>query len=119
MNTPDKIHIQNLCVNAIIGIYPEERQIPQPLRLDLILFVDTHTAGETDNLKHTLDYDTITECAKAFVETSSFFLVEALAHHLAKALLKEFNPDAISITISKPNASRHGSTVSVEIFRKW
>ena len=55
----DTVYIRNLMVNAIIGVLPDERTTPQPVRIDLEVTVDTHIAElrrklEDDPAKPTL-----------------------------------------------------------------
>ena len=40
----DKVLIEGLRVNAVIGIFEWERQIEQPVLIDLVMTVDTRAA---------------------------------------------------------------------------
>ncbi len=41
----DRIHISNLEVRGILGINPDERVTPQPIRVSVTMWVDTTPAG--------------------------------------------------------------------------
>lgn len=41
----DRIEIRNLVVTTVVGVLAHEREIAQPLRIDLSLFVDLRDAG--------------------------------------------------------------------------
>jgi FolB domain-containing protein len=57
----DRIHIRDLTVPAVIGVYPEERNIRQELVLNVEIVTNLKEAGLTDNFELTVDYDTLTE----------------------------------------------------------
>jgi 7,8-dihydroneopterin aldolase/epimerase/oxygenase len=53
----------------------------------------------------------------AFVEESSFHLVETLAEHVAMLILEEFGVGWVSISLSKPGAIRGSRDVGVMLER--
>ena len=53
----------------------------------------------------------------AFVDESSFHLVETLAEHIAMLILEEFGVSWVSITLSKPGAIRNSRDVGVMLER--
>jgi dihydroneopterin aldolase len=53
----------------------------------------------------------------AFVDESSFHLVETLAEHVAMLILEEFGVSWVSITLSKPGAIRSSREVGVTLER--
>ena len=53
----------------------------------------------------------------AFVEESSFHLVETLAEHIAMLILEEFGVSWVSIALSKPGAIRSSRDVGVKLER--
>ena len=52
----DRIFIRGLEFDTIVGVLPEERVTPQPLRVDLELDVDTRQAARSKDLADTVDY---------------------------------------------------------------
>ena len=54
----------------------------------------------------------------AFVEESSFHLVETLAEHIAMLLLEEFGVAWVRIALSKPGAIRSSRDVGVMLERQ-
>ena len=65
-----------------------------------------------------LDYKTVTKRVIAFVESSSFFLVETLVERVAALILEEPRALAVTVSVEKPGALRHARSVGVRIHRR-
>jgi 7,8-dihydroneopterin aldolase/epimerase/oxygenase len=113
----DKIFIQALKAEAIIGIYDWERQVRQTVLIDLELAADIRKAALTDSIDDTLNYKRVAKRILAFVEGSQFHLVETLAEHIAMLVLDEFGVAWVRITLSKPGAVRSSRDVGVALER--
>ena len=57
----DRILIDDLRVLTVIGALPHEREIAQPIRIDLSIGVDLHEAGRSDELADTVHYGLVCE----------------------------------------------------------
>jgi len=113
----DKVFIEGLEIEALIGIYDWERRIRQPLRLDLEMAFDNRQPARTDKIADTLDYKSISKRLIAYVENSNFGLVETLAEHCAQLVLDEFGVTWLRLKLSKPGAVRGAQAVGVIIER--
>ena len=113
----DRIFLRDLKTEAIIGIYDWERNIRQPISIDLELPTDVRRAARTDKIEDTLDYKKVAKRVLAFVDDSHYELVETLAESLAQVILREFAVDWIKIAINKPGAIRGSRDVGVMIER--
>jgi dihydroneopterin aldolase len=113
----DIIYINELRVQAIIGVFAWERQLKQTLVIDLELGTDIRAAAASDALTHTLDYRAIARRSVQFIEASRFQLVEALAERLAELLRSEFSIPWLRLTVHKPGAVRGARDVGVTIER--
>lgn len=116
MNT-DRVFIEDLRIQTVIGIFDWEREITQTVSLDLEMAFDIKRAAETDHIDDTLDYKAVSKRLIQFVEASDFQLVEALAEHCAQIVLNEFPVDWLRLKLSKPGAVRGSSAVGVIIER--
>jgi FolB domain-containing protein len=114
----DKIHIRDLRLRTIIGVNPEERENRQDVLINLTLYVDTRKAGQSDKIADTVNYQSVTDRITEHVESSNYYLVEALAGSLAHTLLTEFPVDRVRVIVEKPNALRFARSVGVEIERE-
>jgi 2-amino-4-hydroxy-6-hydroxymethyldihydropteridine diphosphokinase len=113
----DKVFIEGLEIEALIGIYDWERRIRQPLRFDLEMAFDNRVPAASDAIADTLDYKAVSKRLIAFVSQSDFGLVETLAERCAEIVLREFNVAKVKLKLSKPGAVRGASAVGVIIKR--
>lgn len=113
----DRIFITALTAEAVIGIYDWERHVKQRLEIDLEMWLDLRGAGASDAIEDTLNYKSVAKRVLAFVEASSFRLVEALAAEIARIVLEEARVVRVKVTVHKPGAIRHSRDVGVVIER--
>jgi FolB domain-containing protein len=114
----DRIHIRDLKLRCIVGVFSEERREKQDVTIQITLFADLRPSGRSDNLADTVDYKAIKQQVVAMVEQSSFQLVERLAQAIADICLAPPLVQAVQVTVEKPGALRFARTVSVEITRR-
>jgi dihydroneopterin aldolase len=113
----DKIFIHALKTETIVGIFDWERQVKQTVVMDIEFSADIAKAARSDSIDDTLNYKGVAKRVLAFVEESSFHLVETLAEHVAMLILEEFSVSWVSITLSKPGAIRGSRDVGVMLER--
>ena len=115
----DCVRVEGLTFEAIVGVLPEERLQPQPLRVDLELVLDLRPAGMSGKIGDTVDYDLVSREIIAFVQFRRFRLIEAAAEELA-AMLLGLHPPLVEVAVhlQKPHAlGRLGAVPSVSIVR--
>jgi D-erythro-7,8-dihydroneopterin triphosphate epimerase len=113
----DKIHIRDLSLRCIIGLYPEERTNMQDIIINVMMDTDLRAAGKSDQLEDTVNYKAIKLNILDFVENSSFQLIESLAEGIATICLQDARVQSATVTIDKPGALRFCKSVAVEITR--
>jgi len=113
----DIVFITELKAETVIGIYDWEREIRQPVILDLELGTDIRAAAASDSIQDTLDYKTISTRLTTFIEASEFGLVESLAEHCAQILLNEFDVPWLRLKLNKIGALSAARDVGVIIER--
>lgn len=113
----DIIFLGGLQIETIIGIYDWERETRQTVILDIEMAFDIQKAAETDDIEYTLDYKAVSKRIIAFVETSSFFLVEKLTVEIANVIRNEFDVPWVKITLNKKGAIQYASDVGIVIER--
>ena len=74
----DKIFVDNLKVECIVGILPFEREKTQPLFVSLELETPLEEAGRTGALEKTIDYALLSEKVKAYIVKRKVGLLEEL-----------------------------------------
>jgi dihydroneopterin aldolase len=115
--TMDRVFIEDLRIQTVIGVFDWEREITQTISLDLQMAFDISRAAKSDNIADTLDYKSVSKRLIQFVESSEFQLVEALTEHCAQIVLDEFPVNWLRLKLSKPGAVRGSSAVGVIIER--
>ncbi|SEL50093.1 dihydroneopterin aldolase [Atopomonas hussainii] len=113
----DYVLIEALEAQAVIGVYDWERNIRQRLSLDLTLGWDNRPAAQSDDLAKALDYAAVSARVTAFIEASSYQLVETLVEDLAALLMAEFHIPWLRIRLRKPGAVANAASVGVQIER--
>jgi len=114
----DKIFIHALKTEAIVGIFDWERQVKQTVLIDIEFSADIRKAALSDSIDDTLNYKKVAKRVLAFIEGSSFHLVESLAEHIAMLILEDFGVAWVRISLSKPGAIRSSRDVGVVLERK-
>ncbi len=113
----DKIFLQELKVDTIIGIWEWERKIHQTVVIDLEMSADIAKAAASDDVADTLNYKSVAKRVQEFVAGSSFQLVETLAERIAGIIRDEFDVAWVRVKVHKPGAIRGSRDVGVEIER--
>lgn len=88
----DVIELKGMVFYGYHGLYQEEKNLGQPFKVDLRLFLSLLEAGENDEVEKTVDYSQVYQLVKSIVEGQPFKLLEALAHQLAQEILASFPP---------------------------
>ncbi len=113
----DKIYIRDLSIRCIIGVNQDERIEKQDVIINVILFIDTRKAGQTDDLEDSVDYKKVKKTILSLVENSDFLLIERLAEEIAKVCLDDSKVQKVNVTVDKLGALRYTRSVAVEIVR--
>ncbi|MCE9665337.1 dihydroneopterin aldolase [Halomonas sp. M5N1S17] len=113
----DRVLIESLAVETVIGVYDWERTITQRLLLDLELATDIRPAAASDDITLTLDYAAISQRIARFASDHDFALVETFSERLAATLRDEFAIPWLRLTVRKPGAVPTAAAVGVCIER--
>ena len=120
MTTGDVIELRGLRLAGVVGVLPHEQAQPQPLEVDLDLHLDLAAAGTSDALDDTADYGAVCDVAERVISSTSYALLEALAEHLARAVLEaDGRIDRVTVAVRKlrPPVAQQLSTSGVRITR--
>ncbi|MEB3790632.1 dihydroneopterin aldolase [Acinetobacter sp. IK40] len=114
----DAIIIEGLKVDTVIGCFNWERQIIQPLMLDLTIHNDLSQAAHSDELEDTLNYAQICELAAQVIQEAQPKLIEHAAQLVLECLFITFSSiESISITIRKPAIIAQANAVGIRLER--
>ena len=113
----DRVFIEGLEIDCVIGIYDWERKIRQPVVLDIEMSFDNRGPAASDDIADTLDYKAISKRLIQFVGESSYGLVEALAEQCCRIIIEEFGVAKVRLKLSKVGAVRGAKAVGVILKR--
>ena len=116
--TSDKIVIRDLRVKGVVGVEDHERRERQEIVVQMEVERDCSPAAASDDLEDALDYRALVRRVGEYVESSSHYLVEALAESISRIALEEFGADAVRVRVEKPQALAWVGAVGVEIERR-
>ncbi|MGY3041304.1 dihydroneopterin aldolase [Rhodanobacter sp. TND4EL1] len=113
----DIVFIEDLRIDAVIGIYDWERRVRQTLAFDIEMAFDNTVPAASDDIALTLNYKDVSKRLIDYVGASSFGLVETLAERCAAIIREEFGVSWVRLKLSKPGAVRGAKSVGVRIER--
>jgi len=114
-----RIRIEDMEFYAFHGHYREEQIVGNHFLVDVTIDTDTSAAGESDDLKDTVNYQEAYLVVKREMEIKSH-LLEHIAKRILDALYSDFKGiEKITVRVSKMNPVMGGriGRVSVEISR--
>lgn len=120
----DLLSVRGIEVRCIVGVYAVERHRPQPLALDVDLWLDTRHAAHSEQLSATVDYGRLAGELRFLLESCRFRLLETAAEALARWILAPATPDRpqprparVRVRLTKPEALGGGAVASLEVVR--
>lgn len=117
----DKIKLKGLSFYGYHGVFPEENRLGQRFVVNVTMYLPLKQAGQTDEMKHSVDYGDVYEAVKRIVEGKPKKLLEAVAEQIAADLFDTFPLiQALDVEVVKPNPPIRGhyEAVAVEIHRE-
>jgi FolB domain-containing protein len=120
----DQIALRDLEVRCVIGLYPHERDNPQPLYIDLLMELNIDRAVREHALSASVDYSVITTEIKFILGQAQFELLETAAHAICHFVIG-FTPldrpraplEAAAIQVRKPKALASGAYPELSLQR--
>ncbi len=112
--------MMNCAFFARHGVLDAEETLGQRFYVDAELTIEPRNSLDADSIEDTVDYGIAFEVIEEIVTGKRRFLIEALAHDVARALCRRFPQVARArITVSKPNAPVRGVIDHVEVTVDW
>ncbi|MBP9854292.1 MAG: dihydroneopterin aldolase [Candidatus Omnitrophica bacterium] len=112
------IHIENIRLRTIIGINDWEREHKQDIIINIHIHFDPKKSIQSDNIKDTIDYKTITKKVIDLVEQSNYYLIEKLADAILNVVMDDPLIMETTVKVDKPFALRFTDSVSIELTKK-
>ena len=112
------IIIDELLVSTCIGCMPSEQEVPQPLIISAAIQYDISEVVKHDNIEDAVNYASICEAIKSYIESRSFHLVETVAAHIFPLIFSDIKVMQASLFIYKPEAITYTKRVGVKVMQK-
>ncbi|MCE9570840.1 MAG: dihydroneopterin aldolase [Rhodocyclales bacterium] len=112
----DFIFIDDMRVEAHVGIFEREKAAPQTLEISLTFGVPDE-AAQDDDIDKTIRYDAVIDRIRAELSTHHFNLLETLGEYVIGLLLNEFGAPWVRISIAKMGIMKGVRRVGVQIER--
>lgn len=113
----DIVFVEGLRVDAVIGIFDWERQITQPIFVDLEMRTNIQPASLSDHIDDAVNYKAVCDEISQLIIDTKAQLLESLADKIATYLLTHFNTESVKVTLRKPTAIPEAKAVGVSIER--
>jgi dihydroneopterin aldolase len=114
----DKVMIEGLQVDAMVGIYAFEHEQPQPLIIDVTMAWDNRAAAQSEQITDALDYDRVSTAITQLIVSQSWQLIETVAERIATIVLNDFGVSHVMVKVAKPKAVAAARQVAVVIERQ-
>ena len=98
-----KILINNLIIQASIGVYEQEKQNKQKIIVNVELLLSNDSEPKHDNLESTQDYSKFRKCLIDIIQSQHFQLLEVLAEKIHVSLMINNYVLGAKVKISKPD----------------
>ena len=115
MSTRDCISLKGMRFHTRVGLLPHEESVPQPLELDLTVWLSLKNVGETDSPSDLLDYRQLYEIVADTVGLSHHRLLEALCAKVAERALAFSAIRRVRVAARKPHVPIEGPLDYVEV----
>ncbi|PSB03818.1 dihydroneopterin aldolase [Merismopedia glauca] len=115
----DSIQLTGIRYYGYTGYLPEERVLGQWFEVDLTIWLDLATAGQSDAIEDTFDYRGAIAAIKQLITTSKFSLIERLASAIAESVLEFPQVKQVQVRLTKvaPPIPDFTGKISIEIVR--
>ncbi|MDP2343455.1 MAG: dihydroneopterin aldolase [Deltaproteobacteria bacterium] len=114
----DVLRVVDVEVECLIGVYPEERRTPQPLKVALAFELDTRRAAQEESLAHTVDYARVVGEVTFVLQEGAFHLLETAAEVICATVLSGLeHPSEMELTLQKPRALGGNGIPSLSVKR--
>ena len=98
-----KIFINNLIIQASVGVYEHEKQYKQNIIVNVELLLSNDSEPKNDNLEETQDYSQFRRCLIDIIKSQHFQLLETLVKNIHSSLMINSFVIGAKVKISKPD----------------
>ena len=113
----DLIFLNDMLLNAEIGIYKKEKNISQPLRVSMIAKVKNTKKINDKNISSVVCYNQISKKIKKIVKSGHTMLLEKMAEKIFEECFKNKRIETMRIRLEKLDAIKEADSAGIEVER--
>jgi len=113
----DLIFLNDFLIQASIGVYKHEKEITQPLRINIIAKVKNPKNINDDNLQSVVCYNQISKKIKKIIKSGHTILLEKLAEKIFQECFKNKRIETMKIRLEKLDAIQGAESAGIEVER--
>ena len=113
----DLIFLNDFVIQASIGVYKHEKEITQPLRINIIAKVKNPKKINDNNLHSVVCYNQISKKIKKIIKSGHTILLEKLAEKIFQECFKNKRIETMKIRLEKLDAIQGAESAGIEVER--
>ena len=113
----DLIFLNDFLIQANIGVYKHEKEITQPLRINIVAKVRNPNNINDNNLHSVVCYNQISKKIKKIIKSGHTILLEKLAEKIFLECFKNKRIETMKIRLEKLDAIQDAESAGIEIER--
>ena len=111
------IFVNDLIINAELGVYAHEKNIQQPLRVNVIAKIRDIPDTSDEKIDNVVCYNQISLIIKEIVNSGHTILLETLSEKILQECFKNTRIETIRIRLEKLDAIDNTESAGIEIER--
>lgn len=116
----DILTIKSLRITGHHGVYEEERKRETLFEVDLIFYGNFKTAGKSDDLSDTLNYEDAEALTEQILKGPSRNLIESLCMEIGETLFQKFSDiKRLEVALRKQSPALNNPVEYSEIRMSW
>ena len=113
----DLIFLNDFLIQANIGVYKHEKEITQPLRINILAKVKNPRKINDNNLNSVVCYNQISKKIKKIIKSGHTILLEKLAEKIFEECFKNKRIETMKIRLEKLDAIQDAKSAGIEVER--
>lgn len=109
----DVITLRRMQFHASVGVYPHERQFPQPIEIDLSVEIERQPAGQV--VDYARLYDDVARVMADAQAGGHIEYIETIAERVAAAATATAGVHTAHVTVRKPHVALAGPLAAAEL----
>jgi D-erythro-7,8-dihydroneopterin triphosphate epimerase len=112
------IEIKNLKTKTFLGIHDWEKSFLREIIINAEIETNHIQSLFSDEIKDTIDYDSLTKSIKEFIDKNHFNLIEKLTHQIIQLIMKDHRITRCKVRIDKMNVIENVESFAVTLEEK-